>query len=128
MTYVAVYVPKLGALPSIQPGAGIVGSQSAEHRDKVLIDYEDNRVGAVNIQTFADRVRHAADRHRTGYPTVSRMLVDDDDLLHVGDFHLQTGIVEVSNGEALESWLAEAAGGAMPDLDRQTRCSDGLDG
>jgi hypothetical protein len=126
MTYVPVYVPKLAALASIPPGAGIVGSQSAD--DKVLIDYEDNRAEADNIRTYADRVRHAADRHRTGYPTARRLLVDDEDLMLVGDLNIATGIVEVSNSEALEAWLAEAAGGVLPDLDLETRCSGGLDG
>jgi hypothetical protein len=116
-----VYVPKLAALAMIQPGAGIVGGQRLGHPGKLLIDYEDNRAGAENIRSYADRLAQAADRHLTGYPTSSRLLADPDDLLHVGTFDTQTGMVEVSNGEALEAWLAEAHDGAIPDLDGETR-------
>lgn len=45
-----VYVPKLAALPALQPGAGIIGSPHADHPGKLLIDYEDNRAEAINIR------------------------------------------------------------------------------
>jgi hypothetical protein len=45
-----VYVPKLAALATIQPGAGIVGGQRVASPGKLLIDYEDNRAGADNIR------------------------------------------------------------------------------
>jgi len=114
-----VYVPKLAALPAIQPGAGIVGTPS-DHPDRVQIDYEDNRFGAVNIRTYADRLAHAADRHLSGYPTSTRLLVDADDLLHVGTFDTHIAVVHPSNSEALEAWLADEHG-AIPDLETQTR-------
>jgi hypothetical protein len=116
-----VYIPKLAALATIQPGAGIVGGQRVAYPGKLLIDYEDNRAGADNIRTYADRLAHAADRHLTGYPTSNRLLADPDDLLQVGTFDTHTGMVEVSNSEALEAWLAEAHAGAIPDLDTETR-------
>ena len=56
-----------------------------------------------------------------GYPTSNRLLADPDDLLQVGNFDTDTGMVEVSNSEALEAWLAEAHAGALPDLDTETR-------
>jgi hypothetical protein len=115
-----VYVPKLAALPAIQSGAGIIGSPRADHPDKLLIDYEDNRAEAINIRTYADRVLHAADRHLTGSPTSKRLLVDADDLLRVGTFDTRSGVVEVSDSQALESWLADEEG-AIPDLETQTR-------
>jgi hypothetical protein len=117
-----VYVPKLAALPAIQPGTGIIGSPRLDHPGRLLIDYEDNQAEAINIRTYADRVMHAADRHLTGYPTSKRMLVDAGDLLPVGIFDTSSGLVEVSDSEALESWLADQEG-AIPDLETQTRTS-----
>jgi hypothetical protein len=115
-----VYVPKLAALTAIPPGAGIVGTPHADHSDKVRIDYEDCRAGAVNIQTYADRIARAADRHLSGYSTSRRALVDADDLLLVGTFDTHTGVIRPSNSEALEAWLADEDG-AIPDLETQTR-------
>jgi hypothetical protein len=125
-----VYVPKLAALPTIQPGAGIVGSQAIDQPGKLLIDYEDTHPDRQHTR-FADRVLRAAERHRTGDPTGSRLLVDPDDLLVVGTFDPASGMVGVSNSEALEAWLAEAHHGTIPDLDAETRTtvtthSDGL--
>jgi hypothetical protein len=51
-----VYVPKLAAVPAIQPGAGIIGSPRADHPGKLLIDYEDNRAGAINIQIMRNHL------------------------------------------------------------------------
>jgi len=116
-----VYVPKLATLPEIRPGAGIIGSPRVDDPDKLLIDYEDNQAGASNIQTYADRVVHAADRHLTGYPTAKRMLADADDLLLVGTFDTHSGVVDVSDSQVLESWLTEAEDGAVPNLDAQIR-------
>ena len=117
-----VYVPKLAALLAIRPGAGIIGSPQPDHPDRLLIDYEDNQAEAINIRTYADRVMHAADRHLTGYPTSKRMLVDAEDLLPVGTFDTSSGLVEVSDSQALESWLADEES-AIPDLETQTRTS-----
>lgn len=45
-----VYVPKLAALPAIQPGTGIIGSPRLDHPGRLLIDYEDNQAEAINIR------------------------------------------------------------------------------
>jgi hypothetical protein len=116
-----VYVPKLAKLPQIQPGAGIIGSPRVDDPDKLLIDYEDNQAGAVNIRTYADRVSHAAGRHLSGYPTSKRLLADADDLLLIGTFDPHSGMVDVSDSEVLEAWLTEAEEGEIPDLDTQVR-------
>ena len=115
-----VYVPKPDRLPQIQPGAGIIGTDRHDNPMRILVDYEDNRSAAVNIRTYADRLAHAADRHLTGYPTSNRLLADPDDLLLVGTFDPNTGVVQPSNSEALEAWLADEHG-AIPDLQTQTR-------
>jgi hypothetical protein len=113
-----VYVPKLAALPAIQPGAGIIGSQATDHHGKLLLDYDDTHPDVQH--RYADRILHAAQRHLTGDPTGCRLLADPDDLLVVGRFDPATGTVQVSNSEALEAWLAEASHGTIPDVDAET--------
>jgi hypothetical protein len=120
-----VYVPKLAALPAIQPGAGIIGSQATDHPGKLLLDYQDTHADVQH--RYADRILHAAQRHLTGDPTGCRLLADPDDLLVVGSFDPATGTVEVSNGEALDAWLAEASHGTIPDLDAETHTTTTLD-
>jgi hypothetical protein len=117
----SVYVPYVGTLEWIDPGSGIVGSKLDNEPDRIVIDYEANRHGAVNIRTFADRVAHAADRHITRYPTIARAVVDADQLLWVGTFDPNTGVVDLGNSEPLESWLVEAAGREITDLDAELR-------
>jgi hypothetical protein len=114
-----VYVPKLAALPAIQPGTAIIGSPAADRPGKLLLDYQDTDPEAQPTR-FADRVLHAASRHLTGDTTGSRLLADPDDLLVVGSFNPATGTLEVSNSEALEAWLTEAHQGTIPDLDAET--------
>lgn len=99
--------------------AGIIGSQAVDHPGKLLIDDEDSRPDTQHLR-FADRVLHAPDRHLSGNPTASRLLADPDDLLVVGTFDRYTGMVQVSNSEALEAWLAQAHNGTIPDLDTET--------
>jgi hypothetical protein len=108
-----VYVPNPDALPTIPPGAGIIGAPAypidpepgSSPADLLLIEYEDNH--AETIRTFADRVRHAAARHLTGGPTAKRLLVNADDLLVVGSFGTKTARIEVTNPQTLQAWLAQ---------------------
>lgn len=98
-----VFIPNLEArdpmTASIDAGSGIVGSNAeewlaAKHGEPVVaasgtaltIDYEGNRYGAINIVTWADRVSHAADRHRTHYPSSARHIAEPDALIRVGTF------------------------------------------
>jgi hypothetical protein len=66
--FMRVYVPREGtaARAAIAEQSGVVGSLVAD--DRVLLDYEANMHGAVNIQTFADKIHHAAERHASSYP------------------------------------------------------------
>jgi hypothetical protein len=121
-----VYVPKLAALPAIQPGAGIIGSQATDHPGKLLLDYEDTHPDVPDCR-YADRVLHAAQRHLASDPNGCRLLADPDDLLVVGCFDPATGTVEVSNSEALEAWIAEASHGTIPDLDAEMHTTTTLD-
>lgn len=107
MTSAHVYVPKGAAADrlGIDPGSGIVGLPFTPSLIEVY--YEGNRLGAVNIVTFADRCHHAFDRMRTRYPTVARATVSVEDLTQVGTFFDGHG-VDVTDAEGLvrlAEWL-----------------------
>lgn len=119
-TELVVYVPaspQMAAQLGIAAGSGIVGSPVSPG-GRVMVDFEGNLYGAANIVTFADRVRHAADRHATGYPTVARRFVPAESLTAIGSYH--AGRVELhDDGEQqLMSWLADDA-----DISAQLRTS-----
>jgi hypothetical protein len=59
----------------------------------VLIDYEGQAYGQANLHVYADRVLHAADRHRQRYPTVAREKVHEEELIRVGDYDEEIGAV-----------------------------------
>lgn len=104
MEELAVYVPQAGSRleDEIAAASGIVGSK--DEGGNITIDYEGNIYGAENIITFADRVNHAAGRHRERYPTRARRYgMDPGELLIVGYFDGER--VRVDNSEALTSWL-----------------------
>lgn len=93
-------------------GSGIVGTPASawfESEDEaVLIDFEGNKYGAVNLVTFADRVYHAAGRQQQRYPTVARRMVEADTIEHVGFFYPEFSRVDVGSSEqlaAIGKWL-----------------------
>lgn len=105
---ITVYVPDADKLTVIDRGSGIVGTVEAwpvHQGDHVLIDYEGNRYGAVNLRTFADRVARAWDRQSVRYPTVARMVVHKQALVEVGEYDQAEGVVRVTNAAALADWL-----------------------
>lgn len=71
---------------SLAPGTAIVGGPAGAPYDvgRVHVCYEGNLYGAVNLKTFDARASTAADRLKTGYPTVARALVEAGDLVAVG--------------------------------------------
>lgn len=106
----AVFVPAGDALFDIDRGSGIVGEDTGDMAGKlptgeVEIDFEGNRFGAENIRTYADRVWVAAARHVGRTPTVARMVVPDEALIYVGDFHDGRIDVDPVNFRVLAEWL-----------------------
>jgi len=117
---IAVYVPagepdfawRVGAGPrharSIKPGSGIVG-QSVLEGQMIELYFEGNLYGAVNLDRFAQRVRQAAGRMEQSYPTIARMHVKPEDVIQVGWFDADQGVVVVMPGgdaaRMLASWL-----------------------
>jgi hypothetical protein len=106
-----VYVPREGSTyeRTIDRGSGIVGS--LEESGRILIDYEGNRFGSPGLAGFADRVHNAAGRHGVHYPTVARALVDPSEVIEVGEYDYERGVVELYGEEEraqLERWLGTA--------------------
>lgn len=68
---VTVLVPRPGtpAGNRIDVGSGIVTADATS--DRVLVYYEGNRYGAMNLRTFEERVFHATARLVERYPTVA---------------------------------------------------------
>jgi hypothetical protein len=62
--------PGTGAALRIVRGSGVVGV--AGLTPTIVVHFEGNIYGAENLRTFDQRVQHAADRLRTGYPTSAR--------------------------------------------------------
>jgi hypothetical protein len=99
----AVYAPAPGRLAFIDRGSGIVGTTVAA--GQVLIDYDSNRIGAVNLVTYADKVANAHDRQAHRAPTSARAQVDEADLHLVGWFDPELGMVTVEDAPTLAAWL-----------------------
>jgi len=102
---IAVYVPATMRLAHVKAGSAIVGTP---FRGGVLVDYEGNLHGAANLKTYADRALHAWGRHVKRYPTVARALVEPYEVVQVGSFDPEAGVVAVFRGTqhgALKRWL-----------------------
>lgn len=100
-----IYVPKVGTMAErmLDLAAGVVGLPAG---DAVHLHYE-NPGNSSNIVTWADRCYHAADRMATKYPTHKQMIVEVDELLVVGYFHLdgRQSRIDVSDSEKIAAWL-----------------------
>jgi hypothetical protein len=100
MTDIDVFLPSEQLASVIDRGSGVVGTTGAAGR--YTLDYEGNRFGASNVVTFADRVSVAAGRHLEKYPTVARASVPLDEVLRVGTFDTETGVVDLGAGDVGE--------------------------
>ena len=104
-----VVIPRVGCLPDICRGSGIVAQPWAADPAKLMLDYEGNIYGAVNIKNFADRVDHAYGRQITEYPTTARCWVDKDQVIEIGVWDPEKGEVILHPGEEIRglvcTWL-----------------------
>lgn len=100
-----VYVPKEGSYlhAVLVPGSAVVGGDAAAP-GQLWVDYEGNRYGAENLQTYQQKLDHAADRHLTNYPTVARQAVPPEWVLEVGTWDHDNKLLTVSDPQALEAW------------------------
>jgi hypothetical protein len=106
----AVFVPASPTSPlatRIARGSGIVGPAESYAAGTISVDYEGAVYGQANLVTYADRVRHAADRQLQSYPTVARCVVPRSDLRQVGWFDPDSNTITLLDDaeEALAPWL-----------------------
>lgn len=116
-----VYVPDPAFMrgrqtASIDPLSGIVGNAVADglvpanDDAPVLIYYESNRFGAVNIVTFADRCMIAAGRLTQRYPTIARREVRSGAVIRLGEYlpDQRRVVIDDDRGMALlAQWLQQ---------------------
>lgn len=101
-THYPIFVPE--AECGIDVGSGIVG----EYVDgDVEVDFEGNRFGAVGLETWIERVAHAAGRRVERYPTAARRRVPAAMLVEVGTFDVEGGIAYLDNPAAVRAWCGE---------------------
>jgi len=86
MERVDVFVPNPMRETGIAPGSGIVGGPGPIPGRWLMVDFEGNLYGAVNLVRYADRVRHAYDRQSTQYPTIARRMLHETDLIKIGEY------------------------------------------
>jgi hypothetical protein len=101
-----VYVPLPGtvAWEHIDQGSGIVGA--LDTNGTIRLYFEGNRYGYVNVKTYADRVKIAADRQRQRYPTVAQMNVKSSDVRRIGGYAGgQVVLAAMADHATLAKWL-----------------------
>ena len=105
-TVYRLYVPAAGSNTGIDDGSAIVGEPEIK---RIGVDYEGNRYGASNVQTFEEKVAHAAGRRAARYPTTARASYPADSLIEVGsvryDEVMRSWIIcDITDHDALEAW------------------------
>jgi hypothetical protein len=103
---VQVYVPREGSVAAmlILHGSGVVGKPA--HCNQVHVYYEGNMYDYTNVVTWADRVRCAAERMQTHYPTVAHAVLPGGVLIPVGEF--EDDVIRLDDDvdqDVLERWL-----------------------
>lgn len=92
----------------VAPGSAVVGCSAGGFAE---VTYEGWVYGAhqyAHLDTrgrYEAAVLHAADRLVTDYPTRARMVVAEDELVHVGDYNPTTRVLDVTDQDALTHWL-----------------------
>jgi len=108
---VGIVVPKVASPLSliVDPGSAIVCAlddegQPVSHNGQVLVYFESNRYGAVNLQDFESQVMVAAGRLRDDAPTVAKALVPVDELQLVGWYRDRDLPLDVVDPVTLTAW------------------------
>jgi hypothetical protein len=103
-----VYLPRegshLGSL--VDRGSALVADDLGQ--DRLVVYFEGNRYGAVNLQRWADRVECAAGRLTAKYPTSALCAAERDDIQLLGLF--DGGAVQLDDPDdrsAIARWCGE---------------------
>lgn len=107
---VDLYVPRdarVQMVLGILPASAIVGTKT--DGDRIVVDFEGNKHGAVNLKKYEGRVEVAVGRHLTEYPTTARRSVALEEVVRVGSAtyfpEYGTVVTEIDEPEALAEWL-----------------------
>jgi hypothetical protein len=89
-----VYVPVAGtpAADSIKKGSAIVAdpADTTGGSGNVLVSFEGNLHGDVNLTTLKQKVEFASGRLVDNSPTAAKMAISSNDLVHVGVYDTQS--------------------------------------
>jgi hypothetical protein len=118
---VEILVPRPGTLADavIAAGSGVVAVPASEEPGKLRVYYEGNLYNAANIRTWADRVRHAAERLLVDAAVIATGISEVDEFVVVGRFAAMDGVVLDANATARSTlcrWLD------ISDLDLDSEC------
>lgn len=101
-----VYVPASDEGHGIARGSAIVSMAGPDAGGRITVWYEGNLYGAENLKHFEERLRSAAGRAATRYPTVALASLEACELKQVGVYHYATAKLELTDAKALETWLS----------------------
>lgn len=103
---VPLYIPTASNRHAILPGAALVGEWDFMV-GRVMLDFEGNKYGAVNLQRYIERCMVAWHRHATRYPTVSRIWVLSGEVSEIGflDTERKRAAVGPNDLPRLAQWL-----------------------
>ncbi|WP_262030578.1 hypothetical protein [Microvirga sp. Mcv34] len=105
-----VYTPKpeSSAASLVLPGSAIVGE--AEQDGRILCYYEGNAIGSNDLESFYERLRRAAGRLVTKYPTTAMAAFPADELECVATFDAEREYLpSIKDYRTLERWAQEPA-------------------
>lgn len=108
-----VFVPKAGtrAAGIVAPKSAIVAAHEQPDcllgTDQALCYFEGNLYGAVNLQSFSERLLSAAGRALQRYPTVAKSFFNRSDLVLVGYYDFEQKHLVVIDRRSLKDWLGD---------------------
>jgi hypothetical protein len=110
MTQFHLWVPIPGSRAEhrIDRGSALVSDPDAVAEDgRVLVYYEGNRYGAINLRRYVERAVCAAGRMRERYPTVAMGALPEEELMRVGVLDYTKRVVRIDDGlkPLVEKWI-----------------------
>lgn len=109
-----IYVLKPGTwmAAAIDPGSGVVGQRLPS--GPLVIYYEGNRYGTPALDDMEQRIKHAAGRLFTRYPTIAKMAVLDESSIEAVGRIGRDYSIDVFDKEKLDGWAATYRSASRP--------------
>jgi hypothetical protein len=108
MTMLTIFVPKAGSAAGhmVIPGSAIVATPKREIDGRAVCYYEGGR----HIETYFEKLKIAAGRLMTRYPTIALAAFDLKELVQVGTYDGDRYVVtEITNAATLQEWSGETS-------------------